>query len=144
MSSLLTISGTQVSESEYRKITGKEKKGELGRPVNPSIGPSIPTAIINRNLGVYDVKEIQMEYPSPFVVGNLLLSSTLPPESMDMQSDQEADDNEYQGDEMEEFEEDESSGQGSSSVPEYKSNSVNMTNSGVEAGEDSSLNGNEI
>lgn len=144
MSSLLTISGTQVSESEYRKITGKEKKTEVGRPVNPSIGPSIPTAIINRNLGAYDVKEIQMEYPSPFVAGNLLLSSTLPPESMDMQSDQEADDNEYQGDEMEEFEEDESSGQGSSSVPEYKSNSVNMTNSGVAAGEDSSVNGNEI
>lgn len=109
--------------------------------MNPSIGPSLPTGVIAGNRA-YDVKEVQVSSQS--MKGNLLMSSStteLPETTMekdgdqDMQSDQEGqDDTDYQGDEMEEFEIDESSGQGVevAVVPEYKSRAVNRTSDEVE------------
>lgn len=113
----------QVTESEFRKIAGIDKKGEMVRIVNPeSMGPSIPTAVINKDR-VYDVKEIQMGYPNQ-VPNQLMIANTAPPppaeqltevNGKDMQSDAESDDTEYQEDEMD-FEIEESSGQAAASV----------------------------
>lgn len=126
-----------MSQSEFRKLNGIEKV----EAVNPSIGPSLPTGVIAGNRA-YDVKEVQVSSQS--MKGNLLMISStteLPETTMekygdqDMQSDQEGqDDTDYQGDEMEEFEIDESSGQGVdvSVVPEYKSRAVNRTSDEVE------------
>lgn len=103
----------------------------MGRAVNPSIGPSIPTAVINKDR-IFDVKEIQMEVP---VVANLVfsglgggISTLVPSENVDRsdQQDQGGDDTEeYQGDEMDEFEMDESSGQGA--VYKSHAEAVNKT-----------------
>lgn len=113
----------QVTESEFRKIAGIDKKGEIVRIVNPeSIGPSIPTAVINKDQ-VYDVKEIKMQYPNQLPSQFIVANSVPPPietrvnlNSKDMQSYQESDDTEYQEDEMD-FEIEESSGQAASVVP---------------------------
>lgn len=108
-----------MSESEFRKITGIEKNGEVLRGlVIPSLGPSLPTAVINRDR-IYAVKEIQV--PRSLPVANLIMESggstanpvVIGQETTSKNQDQADEDTEYQGDEMdEEFEEDESSGQG--------------------------------
>lgn len=115
-----------MSESEYRKIAGI--KTDAARPVNnPSIGPSIPTAVISKH-GVYDVKEIQVDFPNQpgqqqFMVANLVISgssssstsTTIDPETEQSNQDQEEDNDgdDYLNDEMiEEFGNDEASGQG--------------------------------
>lgn len=140
---LSLFAGQQVSQSEFRKLNGIEKV----EAVSPSIGPSLPTGVIAGNRA-YDVKVVQVSSQS--MKGNLFMSSSttqLPETTMekggdvDMQADQDGqDDTDYQGDEMEEFEIDESSGQGvdDSVVPVYKSRAVNRTSDEVE------MMGNEI
>ena len=119
-----------VSESEFRKITGIEK--DVARAVDPSLGPSIPTAVINKDR-VFQVKEVKMVPPvSPQNVDPVISSSsstTNSPETVDQSNqDQEGgDDMDYQGDEMEdEFDEaedeEEEEASGGGAEPEFKKN----------------------
>lgn len=153
-----------MSESEFRKITGVEKKVQ----VNPSLGPSIPTAVFVSKDRVFDVKEIKMEQkqqpqgqqiddPGDEFVGVQPLlflpkkNSTTDEDTVDKKSindNLQNDDADYQGDEMDEedeFESDEeSSGQGGvDDKDEYSVQTGGGQNNSM-TNEEQQLNGNEI
>lgn len=154
-----------MSESEFRKITGIEKKVQ----VNPSLGPSIPTAVFVSKDRVFDVKEIKMEQkqqpqeqqiddPGDEFLGVQPLlflpkknSTTTDEDTVDKKSindNLQNDDADYQGDEMDEedeFESDEeSSGQGGvDDKDEYSVQTGGGQNNSM-TNEEQQLNGNEI
>lgn len=135
-----------MTERDFRQMTGVEKNAEVVHIVSPSIGPSIPTAVLSPDR-VYDVKEIEIvkKLPSELNVANLVLggggnggsSSTGSPLTAAVTTignegeDQETDDTEYQDDDMEfEIEESSGNGVGLGLVREYKTQApVNIDNS---------------